>query len=151
MKTYALCPISNATVNEHAARAGALLTVTAIAIFLLTQSVWPILLLAIDFLLRAIPRPRYSPIAIASGWVVRRLPLQPHPINAGPKIFAARIGFLMASLSLVAFAVVPGPLAYLVASALGLFALLEGAAGLCVACKIYPLVYRHLYNGSFAS
>jgi hypothetical protein len=31
------------------------------------------------------------------------------------------------------------------ATVLGIFSLLEAAFGICVACKIYPFVYRFLY------
>ena len=37
-------------------------------------------------------------------------------------------------------------LALVIAGTLGLFSFLEAAFGLCVACEIYPLVYRLVYS-----
>jgi len=150
MKTYAICPVSSATVNEHAARVGGLLTVAVLAIFLLTQSIWPILFLSIDFLLRAIPKPDYSAISKISLFVAGLLPIKPKIINAGPKIFAARVGFILATLSVISFVLIPGPLALVIAAVLALFSFLEGAFGICVACKLYPIIYKLFYGNSWS-
>ncbi len=51
MKTYALCPISEKKVNERVARVNATFTVLLITGFLITQNIFFVAFLAIDFFL----------------------------------------------------------------------------------------------------
>ena len=67
-------------------------------------------------------------------------------INAGPKIFAARIGLVLSSLIILANLTGIGWLAFGIASILGLFSFLEAVFGICVACEIYPFVYKLFYE-----
>jgi len=149
MRTYAICPISNKRINERVARLNATFTVILLLTFALTSNPFLIAFLAVDFLLRSTGFSRYSPLAILSGNIVKKLSLKENLINAGPKIFAARIGSLFSVfilLSIISGFVVP---AYILAGVLGLFSFLEAAFGLCVACEIYPLVYKLFYHSSF--
>jgi len=77
---------------------------------------------------------------------VKLLPLEVQLINAGPKIFAARIGLILSSVVLKATVFGLNTLALSVAGVLGLFSFLEVAFGFCVACQIYPFVYNFLYK-----
>lgn len=92
MKTYAICPISDRKINERVARINAAFTVFLLILFGLTGSVFLILFLAFDFLLRATSYSKFSLVGISPRNIVRYLPFDIHLINAGPKIFAARIG-----------------------------------------------------------
>lgn len=149
MKSYALCPVSDKRINERVARINGAFTVLFIIVSGFTQSIIPIAILAVDFLLRASYFSKYSLIGTSSKIIVRYFGLNENLINAGPKIFAARLGFIMSSLIVVAFVFN----AYLPALALtvilGLFSFLEAAFGLCVACEIYPFLYRLLYRVKF--
>jgi len=146
MKTYALCPISEKKVNERVARINAAFTVLLIAGFLLTQNIFIVSFLAIDFFLRNAYLAKYSLVAISSKNIVKYLPVKELLINAGPKIFAARIGLVFSSLILISYILNAKLLAFILAGMLGLFSFLEAALGLCVACEIYPYVYRFLYS-----
>ena len=115
----------------------------------MTQSVIPVIFLTADFLLRAFNYVRFSPVAISSRGIVTYLSLSNKFINAGPKIFAARIGLVLSSLIIVAYALNAYTTAFALGGILGLFSFLESAFGLCVACKIYPYVYRLLYKARF--
>lgn len=142
MKNYAFCPVLPKVVNERVARLNAIFTVLIIVLFLFTSNIFLMGLLAVDFLLRGIDLPRLSPMAITSKSLVRSFDLRPQMINAGPKLFAARIGLVFSTavflLSLTGFDLA----SIITASVLGLFSFLEGAFGFCVACKIYPFVYN---------
>ena len=70
-------------------------------------------------------------------------------INAGPKIFAARIGLVLSSLVILTFILNVNWLAFVLTGILGLFSFLEGTLGLCIACVIYPFVYKLFYKGKF--
>jgi len=89
---------------------------------------------------------KFSPIGFSSRNIIKILPLEELLINAGPKIFAARIGLIISSAILVASLVGYNFLSLSLAAILGLFSFLEAAFGLCVACEIYPYVYRLFYK-----
>jgi len=146
MKTYALCPISDKKVNERIARVNAIITVLLLLSFIVTRNIFAIVFLAIDFFLRASGFSKYSLIAIASQNIVKWLNVKNHFINAGPKIFAARIGLVLTSLTILSLLLSFSSLSFVIAGILGLFSFLEGVFGFCVACQIYPVLYKVLYT-----
>jgi hypothetical protein len=146
MKIHALCPISEKKVNERAARVNATFTFLLVAGFLFTQNIFFIAFLAFDFFLRTTDRAKYSLVAISSKNIIRYLRVKELMINAGPKIFAARIGLIFSSLIIISYVLNAKILALVIAGILALFSFLEAAFGLCVACEIYPYVYRFLYS-----
>jgi hypothetical protein len=146
MKTFALCPISEKKVNERVARVNATFTVLLMASFLLTQNIFFVAFLAIDFYLRTADLAKFSLVAISSKNIVKYLQVKELLINAGPKIFAARIGLILSSLIILSYLLNAKILAFVIAGILGLFSFLEAVFGLCVACEIYPFVYRFLYS-----
>jgi hypothetical protein len=146
MKTYALCPISDRLINEHVARLNAAFTLFFFIGFAFTGSLWPLAFIFVDFLLRGTSYAKYSLIGISSRQIVRVLPLEDALINAGPKIFAARIGLLLTGIALLASISGANAFTLGVIVILGLFSFLEAAFGFCMACKIYPLLYKFLYN-----
>jgi hypothetical protein len=146
MKIYALCPISEKKVNERVARVNATFTVLLIAGFLITQNIVFIAFLAIDFFIRTADLAKYSLVAMSSKNIVKYLQVKELMINAGPKIFAARIGLILCSLIIISYMLNVKIPALVIAGILGLFSFLEAALGLCVACEIYPFVYRLLYS-----
>lgn len=146
MKSTAICPISNNRINEKVARGNAFLTVLVITAFLLTSNPILIILLLIDFMLRGLELSKYSPFAIISAPTVKILGLRTIMINAGPKLFAARIGILFSLCILVSVLSGINLAAYIFASVFGICAFLEAFFGYCIACRIYPFVYRAFYS-----
>jgi hypothetical protein len=142
MKTSILCPISEKKVNENATRINALIGLTLLSLFAFTHNIFIVVFLALDFFLRAADFSKFSVIAITSRQTVRLFELQGPTINAGPKLFAARIGLLFCLLVLVSQVLDFTVLADLLAGTLGLFSFLEAAFGFCLACEIYPFVYK---------
>jgi len=106
--------------------------------------------LVADFFVRSIEKPQYSPLAIISKFILKRLKVNPQLINAGPKIFAARIGLLFAVLVSLSVVFGLGTTAIIFTVIFGICALLEAAIGFCVACRIYPVVYKLIYQNSSA-
>ena len=146
MKTTAICPISDKRINENVARGNATLTVLFLTAFAITSKVLLIVFLSIDFLLRGMELSRYSPFAIICSKVVKLLGIKPKIINAGPKLFAARIGVFFSLAILVSSLSGLEITAYILTGVFGVCAFLEAFFGYCVACKIYPFVYRVLYS-----
>jgi len=146
MKSFAFCPVSEKRINERVARVNAALTVVLIGVFAVTQNIIPILFLALDFLFRSADNSRYSLISISSKGIVKYLAMNEYLINAGPKLFAARIGFLFSVMIIITYIIGASVPAFMLAGTLGIFSFLESALGICVACEIYPYVHRLIRN-----
>ena len=149
MKSYALCPVSDKKTDERVARINAVFTILILTGSVLTESIFPLIFLAVDFLLRASDYSKYSLIGISSKNLVRYLGLNQNIINAGPKIFAARLGFVFTCLILILIFLNAYSSALIIAGVLGMFSFLEAVLGLCIACEIYPFMYRFLYKVKF--
>jgi hypothetical protein len=146
MKTTAFCPISDKRIDEHVARLNGGFTVLFLALFVLTGSVLPILFLFADFALRSGNYSRFSPLAYLSRNVAKSLSLKPLLINAGPKIFAARIGVVFNLAIMLSYFSGLNNLSIILTGVFGACAFLESAFGYCVACQIYPFVYKLTFH-----
>jgi len=147
MKTYAICPISDKKINERVARLNAVFTFLLLILYLITSKIFIISFLFIDFLLRSAELTQYSPLAILSRNIVKLLNIKPKFVNAGPKIFAARIGVVF-SFGVLLSTVFGGWnfVGISLITIFGICAFLEGFFGICVACQIYPFVYKLFYR-----
>ncbi|WP_026472913.1 DUF4395 domain-containing protein [Alkaliflexus imshenetskii] len=149
MKLETLCPMSDKRVNKWVARVNAGLTFLILLLFFYTHNPLIMLFLAVDFSLRGFDRSEYSPLAWVARKVLVVLPLKPKLINAGPKFFAARIGWFFSVLVLL-FIVLKMPLtATVVAAIFTFFAFLEAVFGFCMACYVYPYFYKLAYHLDF--
>lgn len=151
MKYNAICPISDKKINERVARLNATFTLVFLFFYLLSNNVLFVAFLLFDFFLRSAELSAYSPFAIASNYLVKVLRIAPKPLNAGPKIFAARIGVVFNVGILIATIFGFSTLALTLTALFGVCAFLEAAFGYCVACQIYPLVYKLFYDSKFVS
>jgi hypothetical protein len=145
MKTYAICPISNNQINERVARINAAFTVLLLLLFGFAGQWFIPAFLAADFFMRSGNLSRFSPVGYSSRNIVKLLSLEELLINAGPKMFAARIGLVFSAVILLASATGLNTTALVFAFILGIFSFMEAVFGICVACKIYPFVYKLLY------
>ena len=136
------CPISFKTIDERVARVNGALTVLALAITVFGGLPWLLLPLGADFFIRAFLEPKYSPFAAIARKLLKAMGLAPKMTNAGPKIFAARLGFLFCALIYALYWSGFSLAANTVACLFMFFAFLEAAFGFCVACKVYPLLLR---------
>lgn len=133
-----ICPISPDAIDKRAARVGAALTATLLVAYAFT-GVWPLLVLVVaDYVVRVLT-PYRSPIARAGGAVMKVVGLSPKRMNKGPKIFAWRLGFLMAAASLLLLPISPTA-SGVVAVVLAGFNVLDGVFNLCVGCVIYTYI-----------
>ena len=128
--------------------AGVVLAIGLIAIA--TGQWWLYLVLAADFIPRAIWGPGRSFIATAVlTWVRPRVSARPVSTAGAPKQFAAAIGAVMTSLAGLAWIVslaTGSPVAqtalYAIAAIMVVFPALEAFFGFCVGCKLYALLAR---------
>lgn len=132
------CPVSDRIVNERVSRANAFFTFIFAVIYISTGSFLVLTVMVFDFSLRLYKEGSQNPIIQFNKFLLRTLSIPEKGINAGPKIFASRIG-----LSLAVFAMIFNLLEYQITSQavvgiLAFFAFLESGFGFCIACKIYP-------------
>lgn len=132
------CPISFEQIDERVARGNGALTVLSMIVFLFTPFKAIVLVLGADLLIRGFLKPSYSFYSLLSSKMLGILNLKPVMTNAGPKIFAAKIGFVFCCvISLFYFSGMPA-ICFIFAAILLFFAFLEAAFGFCVACQMYP-------------
>ena len=149
MNNNAFCPISFKKIDENVARLNGFFTVVLLFVFLVTSSILPVLLLLADFLVRGIEKPQFSPLALLSKFILSRFNAKPHLINAGPKIFAARIGLLFSLLITLSVLFGLNVPAIIFTVVFGICAFLEAAFNYCVACKLYPFFYKLVYQSDY--
>ena len=132
-----LCPISDEKVNEQITRLNALIGILFVVAGFAFHSVLFLVFLAADFYIRGFTRLRFSPISYTSLRLTNAFKLGNKSIDKAPKIFAARLGFIMTMaitiLSLSGLKVAT----MVVAGVLIFFATLEFALAICVGCMIY--------------
>jgi hypothetical protein len=134
------CPISFECINERVARVNGSLTVLSMIVFLFTPFKIIALILGADLFIRGFSKPSYSFYSLLSRNILERLNVKPVMTNAGPKIFAAKIGFLFCCIiSLFHFTGMP-TMCFIFGAMLLFFAFLEAAFGFCVACQVYPFM-----------
>ena len=132
-----ICPISNERVDEHITRLNAFFTALLVVAAFLFNSVIFILFLVVDFIIRAFTNSKHSPLSYVSKQLTTLFQLSKKPIDKAPKIFAARMGFLMTVIIAILFGLQLQTASMVIAGILLFFATLEFAFGICVGCYIY--------------
>lgn len=146
MKTTAICPISDRKIDEHVARFNGGFTLLFLGLYFITGSVLPVVFLILDFSLRSGRWFRFSLFSFLSKNITKSLALKPLPINAGPKIFAARIGVVFSMAVLLSALSGLETTTIVISAVFGTCAFLESVFGYCVACQIYPFVYKLTFH-----
>jgi hypothetical protein len=129
-------------VNERAVQINAALAILSIILFFYTPYKWLIFVLSIDFLIRGFFNPSYSLYSAVSKTILRILKTKPIMVNAGPKIFAAKIGFIFCCLIAVFYFLNCQAISLVVGSVFVFFAALEAIFRVCIACKVYPFIHK---------
>lgn len=141
-----ICPISNEMVNERLTRLNAFFTILLVAAgFIFNSIIFPLVLLA-DFFIRAFTSSKFSPVSFISYSLASLLQLSKKPIDKAPKIFAARLGFIMTLVIATLFLLQLYTASMVVAGILVFFATLEFAFGICVGCIIYTYFVLPIYK-----
>ena len=132
-----LCPISDERINEQVTRLNALLAIVTVVLAFVSKSPLFLIFLMADFYMRGFTMLKYSPISYASSRLSNALQLTNKPIDKAPKIFAARLGFVMSSVISLLFIFNFQLSAGIIAGVLIFFASLEFAFAICIGCTIY--------------
>jgi hypothetical protein len=130
-----VCPVSVERLNKRACRVGAILTAALLVLFFMT-SWWPVIaFVVLDYVIRVFTK-QTAHVALLANGIVRALRISPVPMDKAPKVFAWRVGFLMAvaTVAVLPFSVTASRY---VALALAAFNILDGVCNVCVGCIIY--------------
>lgn len=141
-----ICPISDQRINERVSRLNALFAIAIVLLAFATDSLILLVFIAADFLVRAFTKSKYSPVNYASKQMSQALGLQVKLIDKAPKVFAARLGFLMTGTITVLYLFNLKTASLVVSSMLIFFATLEFAFAICVGCLLYTYLVLPFYN-----
>ena len=135
-----MCPVSPERVDENRVRVTALGVIVTMGGYFITGNVLIPALLVMDFFIRAFTRFKYSPLGWLAHLTVKVLGIQVILIDKAPKMFAARIGFILTMITSLAALLDLSCLSYILGSVLVLFAFLECGLNFCMGCWIYSYV-----------
>ncbi len=139
------CPISGYEVDEKIARANAFIVFMSTLLINFTHVKWLAFVLCIDYFLKGFVGMKYSPLGGISRMLLHRFHIKPFFINAGPKIFAAKIGFVC-SLFISIFYLSAHPTAMMVVGIMLMgCSFLESFFNFCVGCKMYTVIMTRNY------
>jgi hypothetical protein len=141
-----VCPISEERINEQVTRLNAFFGILLVIAGFVFNTVFFFVLLLADFYIRAFTKAKFSPISYLSYSMVNALNLNKKSIDKAPKIFAARIGFLMTLAIALLFVFQLNTVAFVVAGILVFFAALEFAMAICMGCILYTYIILPFYK-----
>jgi signal transduction histidine kinase/CheY-specific phosphatase CheX len=146
------CPISIFRVNKNASRVGSLINIVMIFLFIYFNNPLFLYALTIDFLFKA-TNIKYSPFGKVASFLTKIFGLPINLIDAGPKIFAFRLGFSMLLVSSILFILGLHNITVILALMFIVLTFLEGALGFCVGCYLYTffLIIQSSKNRGFVS
>lgn len=141
-----VCPISDQRVNEQVTRLNAMFTIGIIVLAFVLNSVSLFVFMMADFFIRAYTDLKFSPISYISHFLSNTLNLPVKMINKAPKVFAARLGFLMTTVISALFMLDLNLASVIISSVLIFFASLEFLFAICVGCMIYTYAVLPFYK-----
>ena len=141
-----VCPISEERINERVTRINAMIGILILIVGFVSGSViFPAMLMA-DFYIRAFTKVKFSPISYLSYQMTNMLQLDKKVIDKAPKIFAARLGFLMTFVITLLMLLGLNTAAFVVGGVLVFFASLESALAICMGCIMYTYLILPFYK-----
>ncbi len=141
-----VCPISEQRVNKQVTRLNAMFTIGITILAMVIGSAALLVFLMADFFIRAFTDLKFSPISYVSHSLSNALNLPVKLIDKAPKIFAARLGFLMTLVITALFVLEFSLASMIVAGVLVFFAGLEFVFAICVGCMIYTYLVLPFYK-----
>jgi hypothetical protein len=141
-----LCPISHERINERVTRLNALFAILLVVAGFVFNSVFFFIFLLADFYIRAFTKIKLSPLSFTSHRIAHALNLEKKSIDKAPKIFAARIGFLMTLIITVLLLLHLSIAALVLSGILVFFATLEFVLAICMGCLMYTWLILPFYK-----
>lgn len=136
------CPVIFKKVDQNVVRVMAGLVSAIGVIFIISQQLLLLTLLLYDFLVRALGYKNASPLFHLAKFIAKALGLKKEEIDAGPKEFALKMGFVFVLISFIMFVSGEAVAAALVVGVLAICAFLEVAFNYCIGCQIYMILKK---------
>ena len=141
-----VCPISEDRIDEQVTRINAIIGIfLLIAGFVSGSVIFPAMLMT-DFFIRAFTKVKFSPVSYVSYQMTNMLHLDKKVIDKAPKVFAARLGFLMTFAITLLMLFGLNTAALVVGGVLVFFATLEFALAICMGCIMYTYLILPFYK-----
>lgn len=141
-----VCPISDQRVNEQVTRFNAMFVIAVIVGAFVLNSIFLIAFLMADFFMRGFTGIKFSLLNYLSHYLSNALNLHVRLIDKAPKVFAARLGFLMTTVIAGLFVLNLKIASIVIAGMLIFFAGLEFLLAICVGCMIYTYLVLPFYK-----
>lgn len=141
-----VCPISEQRVNEQVTRLNAMFAIGIVILAFVMNSVALFVFMMADFFIRAYTDLKFSPISFVSHSLSNALNLPVKMIDKAPKVFAARLGFLMTTVISALFVLNLSLASIIISGFLIFFASLEFVFAICVGCMIYTYAVLPFYK-----
>jgi hypothetical protein len=141
-----VCPISSEKIDSHLSRITVFLNVVFMTLFLITLHPLYILLVAVDYYIRAFLKNDLSPLRFLAVPVRKLIKIQPKHIDLAPKLFAARLGFIFSFTALVLFLTDNVLLSVGVTSFLMVLSFLDSVFDFCLGCLTYTYFVFPLFK-----
>lgn len=141
-----VCPISEQRVNEQVTRLNAMFAIGIVILAFVMNSVALFVFMMADFFIRAFTDLKFSPISFVSHSLSNALNLPVKMIDKAPKVFAARLGFLMTTVISALFVLNLSLASIIISGFLIFFASLEFVFAICVGCLIYTYAVLPFYK-----
>ncbi len=140
-----ICPVSNVKVDSHVSRLTVFLNAVFIALYVITGNPLFMAVVALDYGIRVFASAKYSPLKWVATGIARAIGMSEKMVDQAPKMFAARVGFLFALVSVLlapqaAFA------SLVVAGTLLVFTILDSVFDFCVGCLTYNYLVLPFYQ-----
>ena len=145
-----VCPVSFRDINENSSRLSVFILALSIFLYILTGNIFFMIGVAFDYSFRIFEKVKYSPVTFIADMIFK-IPFFPvKKVNKGPKVFASRMGFTFAIISVATFFVLPMPLVSVIFAWI-LFActFLDAIFNVCFGCLIYHYLVFPFYTDNF--
>ena len=145
-----VCPISNKKIDGNINRLAVFMDVLLLIGYLFTGVQFFISLIVLDYAIKAFDKPKYSPLNWIATKIAKIIKMSSKLVDQAPKLFAVRVGFLTASISLI-FYLIGIPIAsFIVAGVLLIFTTMDSVLNICVGCLMYHYLVFPFYKRKLA-
>ena len=143
METVGLsCPVSGIQTNETVVRLVAAQVLVSVGISAITGFYWLTAFVLLDFALRAFANGKGSLLKFSAKRFATAFKLMPKPTDEAPKLFAARVGFVVLTAMLVFQVTGQSIMGSIAAVGIITFAFLESIFAFCVGCVLYQFLAK---------
>jgi hypothetical protein len=141
-----VCPISKEKIDSYLSRITVFLNVLLMLAFIITQNPVFLVVVVIDYLIRAFFNVKLSPIRFLAKFIRGLIKLEPKYIDLAPKVFAARLGFVFSASALIAFILSFNYMSIGIAAFLMTLSILDSVFDFCLGCFVYHYLVFPFFN-----